>query len=265
MFALLSCKIERISSDTPCCFTIPIGSGIFMSSSIKNKPSLLRKESKSRPICQLGFVLALTLLFVIVYQPLHAWMGNGVTMLSMLPVLLFGLFFGLRAGIFSAFIFSLLDIFLIGYYQIATLGEIFKSGIIFGAIALVILGALIGYMSDLRKTLTAELSTKRSIENELETQRKRVVEILNEQQDIVCRFTPDFRITYLNPVGQKFFLDQSNALVGTNLLTLFSEQESRFIRRFFDRPEVKSKPVKFEFPLLDLNQEKLFFQWVATE
>lgn len=235
-----------------------------MSSSKDHKQDLLGRLSNIRTLFQWTLIVVLTILFISIYQPLHRLMGNGVTMISIVPVLLVGLFFGFRAGMVSALVFFVLDVFLIVYFQIATLTEILTTGIIFGVLALVIMGALVGYMSDLRKTLTAELNVKKLIENELETQRERVAEILNQQQDIVCRFTPDFTITYLNPVGQKFFRNQTNELVGTNLLTLFSEQESRFIRNFFARPEVKAKPIKFEFPLFNLKKEKLYFQWVAT-
>jgi diguanylate cyclase (GGDEF)-like protein/PAS domain S-box-containing protein len=191
-------------------------------------------------------------------------MGNGVSMISLLPVLLCGLFFGFRAGILSAVLFFLLDLFLLVYFQIATFIEVLTSGIVFGAVALVIMGALVGYMSDLRKTLTKELDTRKKMEKELEAQRYRVEEILNQQQDIVCRFTPEFIITYINPIGRNFYQNQITELIGVNLLTLFPEQKTRFIRDFFSRPESKLKPIKFEFPLRNLKREKIFFQWVIT-
>ena len=245
-------------------FLTTIGRGIFMSLPTNQKQDLLGRLSNIRQIYQFALIISLTILFIIFYKTLYNSLGNGVAMISLIPVLLFGLFFGFWAGTLSAIGYVLLDLFLLIYFQIASLKEIFTSGITFGLIALIIMGSLVGYMSDLRKILTKELHIRKTIEKELDSQRKRVVEILNQQQDIVCRFTPDFTITYVNPIGLVFFQNQATELVGVNLLTFFTEHEKQFIQKFFTRPESKTKPIKFEYPLTNSKQEKRFFQWMVT-
>jgi len=236
-----------------------------MTKTINNPLSKLIDRSSNRFLAvKLLFIFGLSAAYILGFGLLYLQFGNGVAMLSLIPVLLIGLFFGQKFGILSAVIYQCINSTLFIYYGIATLKETLTTGIAFGGFALLIMGAMMGYMSDLRYELSEELKLKEKIKEELESQKTRVQEILNEQEDLVCRFTPQLKITYINPTGLKFLNCPMGDALGTNLLEAFTDKEAKFIAKFFDKSVPRTKSIKFEYPLHKPNQEKVFFQWVIT-
>jgi len=181
-------------------------------------------------------------------------------MLSMLPVFLIGLFFGLIPGILGAVLLSLLNIFLIVHYQTASsVAEIFSSGIIFGAFGLLLMGSIVGYMSDLRLRLENELRKRLKTERELHTQTIRVQEILSQQTDLICHFDQSLNLTYTNPALCLFLNKTENQLLGNNITIFFNDREKKFVLSNINK--LDSSPILFTLPFKNYANEEFYFQW----
>lgn len=74
----------------------------------------------------------------------------------------------------------------------------------------------------------------------IELQYKAVVE---DQTDLICRFRPDFSITFVNPAFSRYYQIPQDEILGKNLLTIISSGEQKRIREIIDTLTVK-RPVK---------------------
>lgn len=184
-------------------------------------------------------------------------------MLSMLPVFLMGLFFGLIPGILGAVLLTLLNIFLIVHYQIASsVAEIFSSGIIFGAIGLLLMGSIVGYTSGLRLRLESELRKRLQTEQELYTQTIRMQEILTQQTDLICHFDQSLNLTYINPALCLFLNKTEKQLLGNHITTFFNDREKKFVLSNINK--LDSSPILFTLPFKNFANEEFYFQWAVN-
>jgi len=92
-----------------------------------------------------------------------------------------------------------------------------------------------GIIEDITDLKKAEHQLKK-----IELQYRAVVE---DQTDLICRFKPDFSITFVNPAFSRYYQIPQDEILNKNLLTIISSGEQKRIREIIDTLTVK-RPVK---------------------
>ncbi len=100
---------------------------------------------------RLALVLGITLLYALLFAPLHRLIGGGVSALSLLPVMVAGWSFGLRGGLLAGLLALPLSLGLFSLVGQTDWAAMLKHGGGPGFFALLLGGALAGYMGDLRR------------------------------------------------------------------------------------------------------------------
>lgn len=113
-----------------------------------------------------AFLLSAALIacYVVAFIPLHHVLGRGSSSLSFLPVALIGWLFGLRAGVLASAVTIALNLFLYQVTGVAVWDQMMRSGMAAGSVALLVLGAVTGRMSDLSRRIREELAARRIAE-----------------------------------------------------------------------------------------------------
>jgi len=91
--------------------------------------------------------------------------------------------------------------------------------------------------------LIEDITNLKKVEHELrqvELQYKAVVE---DQTDLICRFHPDFSITFFNPAFSRYYQMPQDVILQKNLFTLISPNEQKQIREIIGTLSVE-RPVK---------------------
>ena len=91
--------------------------------------------------------------------------------------------------------------------------------------------------------LIEDITNLKKVEHELrqvELQYKAVVE---DQTDLICRFHPDFSITFFNPAFSRYYQMPQEVILQKNLFTLISPNEQKQIREIIGTLSVE-RPVK---------------------
>ena len=97
------------------------------------------------------------------------------------------------------------------------------------------LAGINGLIEDITERKKAELQLKK-----VELQYKDVVE---DQTDLICRFHPDFSITFVNPAFSRFYQMPQDVILQKNLFTVISPVEQKKIREIIGGLTV-DRPVK---------------------
>jgi len=97
------------------------------------------------------------------------------------------------------------------------------------------LAGINGLIEDITERKKAELQLKK-----VELQYKDVVE---DQTDLICRFHPDFSITFVNPAFSRFYQMPQDVILQKNLFTVISPVEQKKIREIIGDLTV-DRPVK---------------------
>jgi PAS domain S-box-containing protein len=91
--------------------------------------------------------------------------------------------------------------------------------------------------------LIEDITNLKKVEHDLkqiELQYKAVVE---DQTDLICRFRPDFSITFFNPAFSRYYLISQEVILQKNLSTLISSNELKKIREIIGNLTIE-RPVK---------------------
>lgn len=91
--------------------------------------------------------------------------------------------------------------------------------------------------------LIEDITNQKKVEQELkqiELQYKAVVE---DQTDLICRFTPDFSITFFNPAFSRYYQMPQDVILQKNLFTVISQNEQKKIQEIIGNLNVE-RPVK---------------------
>jgi len=226
---------------------------------------LLPAEWKNRDGWKRFLILAGGTIYLLVSVLSYQKIGMTVTRISILPIILIGYFYGLKAGLIGGIFFFFCNL-MFAYIQKSTGNAVIGgiSDVIFISLIIFFLGALVGYLSDLRKLLSVELSKRKTSEEELAQQMSQIEEILDIHSDIICRFTRDLKIIYVNKAGSKFFQIPENELISKEILDLFPVKERNYIKSYLDNFQVKDSDDQQNFivlPLYDPHGTKHYFQW----
>lgn len=212
-------------------------------------------------------IIALIIYLIFSFSPFQH-LGMVIVMASLLPVILAGYFFGFRTGLIGGIILFSTNIILVYFLRNYKDSEInLFTDIILSGHVIIPIGGLVGYLSDLKKKLTIELNRGKLNKIELEQQKKQIGEILDLQPDIICRFSKDLRLIYINKAGSIFFRTPEEQLLEKKIPDLFPEKERAYIKNYIDDIQLNQDGNQdfIVLPLYAPNGEKYYFQWSVTQ
>ncbi|MCP4714868.1 MAG: PAS domain S-box protein [Deltaproteobacteria bacterium] len=131
------------------------------------------------PFCITAFYTAL-------FYMLYLYYGRGIGALAILPVIALGWTFGLRAGILTAVLSLPYNFMLLHLLGVEALTVLLRAaGGPAGTLALIVIGAVIGRVSDLGRTIKQELSERSAAEEELRRTRDFLENIIESSLDSI--------------------------------------------------------------------------------
>jgi PAS domain S-box-containing protein len=178
-------------------------------------------------VCVLAWILYLAM-FPFIYK----MAGLIATVLAVFPVIAMAWATGIRGGLLTGAI-TIPSNLLLSYLFTGSAGIILSIPSVFGSVVLIILGVVMGRMSDLSKSLKAELQLREEFEKTLQEQS---AEILQRQQyfDDLVKNSPlgivsldlDHRIISCNPAFVTMFGYEESEILGKRLDRLITQEPS---------------------------------------
>ena len=124
--------------------------------------SRIKRVLSSRATLTLGAWVA----YVLVFIPLYRLVGQIVAALAMLPVVVTGWLFGMRAGLLTGLLTFPLNMLLTALVT-GTAWEMMAPGGLFGSVLILLIGAVVGRLHDLGEQVKWELAERKRAEEAL--------------------------------------------------------------------------------------------------
>ena len=169
----------------------------------------------------LRWPLAATAAYLLLYVPIFGFFGAGGGAAVTLPVMAFGWFGGLRAGVIAGILAFPLNTLLLN-----TIGELGWDAIIrlrgfFPHATLPIIGAAMGMASRARDRIRDEVVERRRAEHDLVSSQARLQALLDAIPDAIFRFRDDGTIVDYTPGREHPMEMPSDTVVGRDLDEVF--------------------------------------------
>jgi PAS domain S-box-containing protein len=141
---------------------------------------LIKTETKRRMLLMVYAFLA----YVLVFNLIYLTFGQAMAMAAVIPVIVIGWFYGLKAGIIAA-LFSLpVNIIMYEFFGQSGLERmLLRGGAIPGTINLILIGAVVGYVNDLSSRLKNELNVREKVEKELTEHHNKLNEMVTRKTE----------------------------------------------------------------------------------
>jgi len=173
---------------------------------------------------QLALIVIVAALYVGSFNTLYPYLEFFTGSISLLPIVLAGIFFQVWGGIIVGVIISAINYFLFRVSEV-TVTNTFLSYVIPNSLGILV-GALVGWsrrlyiklqdlvkeVSDDRTTLESSLSKSQMIEHALTESETRFRQLFHATSDIVCFVDQGGFITEVNPAGEEFIGYESTVL-----------------------------------------------------
>ena len=92
--------------------------------------------------------------------------------------------------------------------------------------SLMLIGSYIGILAVTNMLLAAAAAERRQAERAVSESEKRFRAVVEDQTDLICRFRPDGRLTFVNGRICRFHGKRREELIGTNFLQTLSEEDA---------------------------------------
>jgi PAS domain S-box-containing protein len=92
--------------------------------------------------------------------------------------------------------------------------------------SLMLIGSYIGILAVTNMLLAAGAAERRAAENAMSKSEQRFRAVVEDQTDLICRFTPDGLLTFVNDAFCRFHGKSREKLIGTNFFQTLSEEDA---------------------------------------
>jgi PAS domain S-box-containing protein len=92
--------------------------------------------------------------------------------------------------------------------------------------SLMLIGSYIGILAVTNMLLAAAAAERRAAERAVSESERRFRAVVEDQTDLICRFTPDGRLTLVNQAFCRFHGKRSSELIGANFFQTLSEEDA---------------------------------------
>jgi PAS domain S-box-containing protein len=161
--------------------------------------------------------------YAAIYKIFSPLIGDGAAIAAIAPVIVIAMLYGLRTGIIAAILIALpLNSLLLAHN-----GYTFSSAVLsrppayLGAVSLMVIGAIIGYLHDLRDRLRQLLQSQQRISNELKQAHARIESILHTAPCAIYTVDTDRKITSWNRMAEKITGQKAADVIGRPCLDIW--------------------------------------------
>ncbi len=170
-------------------------------------------------------VILTVVIYTAVFYILYGLTGRGIGALAILPVILIGWIFGLKGGMIAAALsFPLTFLLLHVLGEAALYRLITEAGGIAGTLALLVIGAIVGRLSELSKKVKQELAERKAAETELRETRDFLVNIIESSLDCIVVADSKGDITQVNRAFLNMLGFTEDEVLGKSMYDFFIKE-----------------------------------------
>jgi diguanylate cyclase (GGDEF)-like protein/PAS domain S-box-containing protein len=182
---------------------------------------------KTRIWLKISLIIALYAIYIGTYPFLASMMGTGTTALSLLPLLVVALAFGLRGGFIAALVTILLNILILMAYGNESFMSMLQSGGLGGMLILLVVGPTVGWVSDMRMKLSGMVKEARVLEKALRSSETLYRNVFGNSPLAVILWDTNYHILDWNQRAEQVFGWTREEILGESILeTLFLPEEA---------------------------------------
>jgi diguanylate cyclase (GGDEF)-like protein/PAS domain S-box-containing protein len=123
----------------------------------------------------------------------------------------------------------------------------------------------IGILAKTFNIMTARLQEMMDeLEVKVEKSEARYRDVVNGQSELICRFLPDFTITFTNEAYSRFYGIPTGELINESIFLFIMEEERSIIKDLLAKLEPEYPVVAYEQRTLNALGEETWLQWSAT-
>ena len=179
---------------------------------------------------RLAITSAATITYLVAYFPLRSLIGEGAAIAATLPVVVAGSLLGLWAGLISGLLHLPLNLLLSAAAGISASESLMGSSLL-GHAALVLVGAAVGRLRDLREALEQELTERKRMDEVLRESEERYRAVAQSAFTGIAIVDPEERLTYVNPAFADLLQHGEDQLLGMSLRQFMAEDQFARIRK----------------------------------
>ncbi len=168
--------------------------------------------------------LAIWVAYVLAFIPFYRLLGAIVPALALLPVVVTGSAFGMRAGLLAGlltFPLNMLFTTLAG----GTGGDMMTPAGVLGSVVTLLVGAVVGRLHDLGEQVRQELTERRRAEREIEERRMYLEGVLGAAPDAIVTLDAHHRIAEWNAGAERLFGYSREEVVGQDIDDLVAKRD----------------------------------------
>ncbi|MBC8263422.1 MAG: PAS domain S-box protein, partial [Anaerolineales bacterium] len=183
----------------------------------------LKRISTGRAVLALGTWAA----YVLAFTPFYRLVGPAVAALGILPVVAMGWFFGMRAGVLAGLLAFPLNMSLIALAGGAGWDTMSREGGLLGSLLIVLIGAVVGRLSDLDKRMKQELTEHKQLAEQTK-QLQEYLQLRIERMPIgSITWDTEFRVKSWNPAAERIFGFTAQEALGKHPYGLIVPREAQ--------------------------------------
>src|SRR5439155_13923281 len=129
--------------------------------------------------------------------------------------------------------------------------------------SLMLIGSYIGILAVTNLLLAAASTERRKAEGTMAENEKRFRAVVEDQTDLICRFRPDGRLTFVNEAYCRFYGCGSAELLNTDFLSALSEEERAIPLSYFADMPPEQPVVSFDHKVVGPDGELLWHQYTV--
>lgn len=127
--------------------------------------------------------------------------------------------------------------------------------------SLMLIGSYIGILAITNMLLAAAAAERRAAERAVSESEKRFRAVVEDQTDLICRFMPDGRLTFVNQAFCRFHQKPSGELIGANFFHTLSEEDAAIPLSYINAMPADESLVSFDYRLRSPDNREIWHQY----
>ncbi|MGM0500921.1 MAG: PAS domain S-box protein [Bacillota bacterium] len=112
-----------------------------------------------------------------------------------------------------------------------------------------------------RAGIAEDITERKKIEEDLRKTKELYNNVINTQQEMICRFKPDTTLTFVNQAYCDYFEQNREDLIGSKYLKLIPEEEHEAVLKKLDEVAAGREPVTYEYQAKSSDGSLTWQQW----
>lgn len=163
-------------------------------------------------------------LYAAVFKASYAFVGHGMGVVGVIPVLFGGWLFGMRGGILCGLLNFPVTCLLCIILEVPDWGNKVVMQAAPGHVVIVLIGFVVGYIRDLNLRLRSELAARKEMDLQLTASQERFRSIAESTPDAVISADSTNRIISWNRGAEKIFGYRADEIIGRSAETLLPQR-----------------------------------------